>query len=210
MELTGCSAMDQAFKTTLDSKVHELSCSHKSHYGVFSDQMHHWGSYLGKYKERSSAQRHRELILSISDQLTMTSMMLWQEENQWPKYSNVFIMEAWRERDCTICRWCCIHLRSPLNENGLDILHRKSVSFTIAHWPGLVHHNYNGKTVSKSALTLDLPFLFFSGETHEKVPAFLPAEVTGKCLTTSAECESKGRGKEKQAEKQAGYSVLHL
>lgn len=78
MELTACSAMDQAFKITLDSKVHELPCSHESHYDVFADQMHHWGSYLGKYKERSSAQnRHR--TVSTSDQLTMTSVMLWRE-----------------------------------------------------------------------------------------------------------------------------------
>ena len=58
----------------------------------------------------------------------------------------------------------------------------KRALFTIAHWPWIVHHNYNGNTVSKSTLTLDLPFLYFSGETHEKVPAFLPAEVTRKHL----------------------------
>lgn len=60
----------------------------------------------------------------------------------------------------------------------------------------LVHHNYNGKTVLKLTSTLDLSFLYFSGETHKKVTAFLPAEVTRKYLQDARAEEEEKRNRQ--------------
>lgn len=154
----------------------------KSHTMVFfPDQMHHWGTYLGKYKERSSAQnRHREGIMSTSDQLAMTSVMPWWEGGRKSVTQMLQILpdgDVRRERLHYL--WVRLYsLKKSLEWKCIRHLAGKKALFTITHWPWDVHHYYNGKTVSKFTLTLDPPFLYFSGETHEKVPAFPPAEFT--------------------------------
>lgn len=143
----------------------------KSHTMVlFTDQMHHWDTYLGKYKERSSAQNtHRAGIVSTSDQLTMTSVMPWWEGGGKPLTQMLQILP---DGDIKGERLHYLQLRLYSFKKSLEWkrtrhLAAKRVSFTITHWPWLVRCNFNGKTVSKSALTLDLPFPYFSEETQE-------------------------------------------